>query len=98
MAIKRFLQYCPRCFDRREQVSWVASCTSNRRRGARHDPTDGEGATSRVGEETVADTADSGEVLGVGGIVFDVAAEADDEVVDGAGVGVRVHAPDLLED
>ena len=38
------------------------------------------------------------EVLGVGGVVFDVAAEADDEVVDGAGVGVFVDAPDLFED
>ncbi len=38
------------------------------------------------------------EVLGVGGVVFDVAAEADDEVVDGTGVGVFVDAPDLLED
>ena len=37
-----------------------------------------------------------GEVGGVGGVVFDVAAEADDEVVDGAGVGVGVDAPDLL--
>jgi hypothetical protein len=36
-------------------------------------------------------------VLGVGGVVFDVAAEADDEVVDGAGVGVFVDAPDFFE-
>ena len=34
----------------------------------------------------------------VAGIVFDVAAKADDEVVDGAGVGVFVDAPDLFED
>ena len=53
---------------------------------------------SGVGEEAVADAADGGEVLGVGGVVLDVAAEADDEVVDGAGVGVGVDAPDLLED
>ena len=51
-----------------------------------------------VGEEAVADAADGGEVLGVGGVVLDVAAEADDEVVDGAGVGVGVDSPDLLED
>ncbi len=50
-----------------------------------------------VGEETVADAADGDEVAGVGGVVFDVAAEADDEVVDGASVGVFVDAPDLFE-
>ena len=37
-------------------------------------------------------------MLGGGGIIFDVAAEADDEVVDGAGVGVFVDAPDFFED
>ena len=36
--------------------------------------------------------------MGVGGVVFDVAAETDDEVVDGASVGVFVDAPDLFED
>ena len=53
---------------------------------------------SWVGEEAVADAADGGEVDGVGGVVLDVAAEADDEVVDGAGVGVFADAPDLFED
>ena len=51
-----------------------------------------------MGEEAVADAADGGEVAGVGGVVLDVAAEADDEVVDGAGVGVFVDAPDVFED
>ena len=51
-----------------------------------------------LGEEAVADAANGDEVLGVGGVVFDVAAEADDEVVDGAGVGILVDAPDLFED
>src|SRR6266571_1816239 len=37
----------------------------------------------RVGEEAVADAAHGEEVLWVGGVVFDVAAEADDEVVEG---------------
>jgi len=37
-------------------------------------------------------------VVGGGGVVFDVAAKADDEVVDGAGVGVFVDAPNLFED
>src|SRR5215469_4885361 len=53
---------------------------------------------SRIRDETVANAADGDEVLRVGGVVFDVAAEADDEVVDGAGVGVFVDTPDLLED
>ena len=37
-------------------------------------------------------------MLGLGGVFFDVAAEADDEVVYGAGVGVFVEAPDVFED
>jgi len=52
----------------------------------------------RVGEEAVAYASYGEEVLGGGGVVFDVTAETDDEVVDGAGVGVFVDAPDLLED
>src|SRR5208283_4247106 len=56
------------------------------------------GWASGVGEEAVADAADGGEVGGDGGVVLDVAAEADDEVVDGAGVGVFADAPDVFED
>src|SRR5271170_338007 len=37
-------------------------------------------------------------MLGFGGVFFDVAAEADDEIVYGAGVGVFVKAPDVFED
>jgi len=55
-------------------------------------------AASGVGEEAVADAADGGEVDGVGGVVFDVAAKTDDEVVDGSGIGVLVDSPDLFED
>src|SRR5271156_1050424 len=36
-------------------------------------------------------------MLGLGGVFFDVAAEADDEIVYGAGVGVFVQAPDVFE-
>ena len=50
------------------------------------------------GEETVTDAADSEQVDGLGGIGFEVAAEADDEVVDGAGVGVFFDVPDILEE
>ena len=35
---------------------------------------------------------------GIGGVVLDVAAEADDEVVNGSGVGVLADAPDVFED
>jgi hypothetical protein len=51
-----------------------------------------------IGEEAVAYPTHGDEVLRVGGVVFDVAAESDDEVVDGAGVGVFVDVPDLFED
>ena len=51
-----------------------------------------------VGEEAVADAADGDEVLGGAGVVFYVAAQADDEVIDGAGVRVFMDTPDLLED
>src|SRR5271154_1013627 len=50
------------------------------------------------GNEAIADTADGGQVFGLGGILFDVAAEADDEIINGAGVGVFVQAPDIFED
>ena len=56
------------------------------------------GLSVGVGEEAVAYAADGDEVLGVGGAVFDVAAEADGEVVEGAGVCVVVDAPALLKD
>ena len=51
-----------------------------------------------IGEEAVAYAAYGDQVVGVGGVVFNVAAETDDEVIDGAGVGVFVDAPDLFED
>ena len=51
-----------------------------------------------IGEEAVADAADGGEVLRVCGVVFDITAEADDEVVNRAGVCVLVDTPHLFED
>ena len=51
-----------------------------------------------VGEEAIAYAADGLQVDGGCGVVFDVSAETDDEVVDGAGVGVLVDSPDLFED
>lgn len=52
----------------------------------------------RCGEEAIADPPDGNEVDGVGGVVLDVASEADDEVIDGAGVRILVDTPDLFED
>jgi hypothetical protein len=51
-----------------------------------------------AGEEAVADAAHGDEVVGVGGIIFDVTPQAHDEVVDGAGISVFMDAPDLFED
>ena len=55
-------------------------------------------ARSRIRKEAVADATDGDKMLGGGRVVFDVATEAHDEVVDGACVGVFVDAPDLFED
>jgi len=52
----------------------------------------------RVGDEAVTDAADGEEVDGLGGVGFEVAAEADDEVVDGAGVGIFFDVPDVFEE
>ena len=56
------------------------------------------GERDALGEEPIAYAADREEMLRLGGIFFDVAAEADDEIVYGAGVGVFVEAPDVFED
>src|ERR1700759_4364308 len=48
-------------------------------------------------KEAIADTADGLQMDGLRGIIFDVAAQANDEVVDSAGVGVFTHAPYLLQ-
>ena len=37
-------------------------------------------------------------MAGLGGVAFDVAAEANDEIVDGASVGVFVQIPDVVQD
>jgi hypothetical protein len=52
----------------------------------------------RVSHKTIADATDCDEVVGAGRVVLDVAAEANDEVVDGAGVGIFVDTPDSFED
>jgi hypothetical protein len=48
--------------------------------------------------ELIALAADCDEVLGVCGIGFEFGAEGGDEVVDGAGAGVGVVAPDGVEE
>jgi len=52
----------------------------------------------RVCNEAVADASHREQMDRLGGIVFDVAPQADHEVVDGPGVGVFVQTPDLLQD
>ena len=56
-----------------------------------------ESALFGFGHEAVSHAADSQQMLWLGGIVFDVSAQADDEVVDGTSVGVFVQPPDFLE-
>src|ERR1700677_387613 len=48
--------------------------------------------------EAVADAADGRQVSRLGRIFFDVAAEADDKVVDGASVSVFVQPPNIFQD
>src|SRR5690348_16657668 len=48
-------------------------------------------------DEAVADASHREHVTGLGGLGLDVLAQPDDEVVDGARVGVLAEAPDVLE-
>src|SRR4051812_48738087 len=50
-----------------------------------------------IGKEAVADAPDCDEVLGGGGVVFDITTQPDDEVIDGTSIGILVDAPDLFE-
>src|SRR3954469_18200998 len=50
-----------------------------------------------VGLEAIPDAADGYQIPRLGRIVLDVAAEPDDEVVDGARVRILAHFPDLFE-
>src|SRR5450432_2166875 len=50
-----------------------------------------------VGDELVAEATDGDQVARFGGVGLDVAAEADYEIVDGAGVGVFAEVPDVVE-
>src|SRR5215813_13385142 len=47
--------------------------------------------------ESVSDSANCEQMPGARRIVFDITAQADDEVVNGAGVSVFAEAPDLIE-
>ena len=48
--------------------------------------------------ESVAYATHRQQMLGLGRIAFDVAAQAYDEIIDGAGVGILVQTPDVFED
>jgi hypothetical protein len=50
------------------------------------------------GYEAVADAADSEQVGRFGWVRLEIAAQADDEVVDRSRVGIFVDAPDVFED
>src|SRR5262249_31631108 len=52
----------------------------------------------RIGDELVAEAANSQEMTRFGGLALNVAAEADDEIVDGACVRVLTEIPDVLQD
>ena len=54
-------------------------------------------APAGPGKETIADAAHRLQKDRLGGIVFNITAQADHEVVDGARVGVLAHPPDLLQ-
>ena len=58
----------------------------------------GGGGLGGFGDESVAYATDGEEMDGFGGIGFKVAAEANDEVVDGAGVGVFFDMPDVFKE
>ena len=52
----------------------------------------------RVRHKAVADAAHGLEIFRCSGVVFDIAAEAHDEVIDSAGVGVFADVPYLIEE
>ena len=51
----------------------------------------------RIEHELVAEAAHGEQVTRFGGVALDVAAEANDEIVDGARVGVFVEIPDVMQ-
>src|SRR5215467_16388867 len=51
----------------------------------------------RLCHEPISHSPHSEKVAGIGGIVFDIAAQTDDEIVDGPGVCVFMQAPDFFE-
>ena len=52
---------------------------------------------SHAGQKTIADAAHSLEKNRLGGIVFNVTAQTNYEVVDGARIRILVHPPDLFQ-
>ena len=55
------------------------------------------GMSSHAGQETIADAAHSLKKNRLSGIVFNVTAQANHEVVDGARIRIFVHSPDLFQ-
>src|ERR1700732_155582 len=52
----------------------------------------------RLGNETVAHTAHSQEMARLPGMIFDIAPQADDEIINCASVGVFAQAPHIFQD
>ena len=55
------------------------------------------GMSSHAGQETIADAAHGLKKNRLSGIVFNVTAQANHEVVDGARIRILVHSPDLFQ-
>ena len=55
------------------------------------------GGSAGPGKEAIADTTHRLQKDRLGGIVFNITAQADHKVVDGARIGVLVDPPDLLQ-
>jgi Leucine-rich repeat (LRR) protein len=55
------------------------------------------GAASHAGQETIPDAAHSLEKNRLSRIVFNVTAQTNHEVVDGARIRILVHSPDLFQ-
>ena len=50
-----------------------------------------------LGDKLIAKSADRNQVLRLGGIVFNVAAQADNEIINRARIGIFLQVPDLFQ-
>src|SRR5260370_7559590 len=52
---------------------------------------------ARLGLEAISDATDRSQMARVRRLLLDIAPQPDDEVIDGAGVGILVHSPNLFQ-